>query len=109
MSSLSPRFIPHSSYPHKLAIDGGVTDVSLRGTILGSRSLGNASAGTDNSIFSCASSQGVDYMYVNAPAYHSVHSYKISGSGEFELIQRFDMNNMPSELVPTAGFAVSLL
>ena len=46
-------------------------------------------------------------MYVNAPAYQSIHTYKISGPGEFELIQRFNLGDMAEGVVPTAGFAVS--
>lgn len=48
-----------------------------------------------------------DWMYVNAPAYHSVHLFEISGPGDFQLRQRFGLANMPEGLVKTAGFAVS--
>ena len=46
-------------------------------------------------------------MYVNAPAYQTVYTYKISVAGYFEQIQAFSLSDMASELVPTAGFAVS--
>jgi hypothetical protein len=45
-------------------------------------------------------------MYVNAAAYHSIHTYSITGPGEFQLIQRFGPNDLGSEVVVTDGFAV---
>ncbi len=75
----------------------------FRGTILSSHSLGTNSSGTDISIFS---GSGNDHAYVNAPAYHSVHTYKISAPGHFELIQRFNYADMPQDIVISAGFAV---
>ncbi|CAD6581369.1 MAG: hypothetical protein TREMPRED_002989 [Tremellales sp. Tagirdzhanova-0007] len=79
-----------------------IDPTSLEGTILSAQSLGNNSAGTDNSIFGY---YGVDWMYVNAPAYQTVYTYKISVAGYFEQIQAFSLSDMASELVPTAGFA----
>lgn len=76
----------------------------LRGTILASHSLGTNSSGSDVSIFS---GSRTDWMFINAPAYHSVHVYKISGPGHFDLIQRYDLDDMPEGIVATAGFAVS--
>jgi len=83
-----------------------LTSGLCRGNILSSHSLGNTSLATDVSIFTSEASK-VDWMYVNAPAYHSVHAYKITAPGNFELFQRYGLGDMPSELFSTPGFAVS--
>jgi hypothetical protein len=46
-------------------------------------------------------------MYINAPAYHSVHAFKISGPGQFDLFQRFNLKDMSTAVKATPGFAVS--
>jgi hypothetical protein len=46
-------------------------------------------------------------MYINAPGYHSVHAFKISGPGKFDLFQRLSLTDMSSAVKATAGFAVS--
>ncbi|KAK4687146.1 hypothetical protein P7C73_g2975, partial [Tremellales sp. Uapishka_1] len=72
------------------------------GTILAALSVGTNSTATDISIFSAGDA---DYIYVNAPGYHDLHSYKITAPGKFSLIQRFHVSDMPSNLVETDGFA----
>ena len=45
-------------------------------------------------------------MYVNAPGYHAVHLYEISGPGHFALKQRYGFNEMPMGTIKTGGFSV---
>ena len=50
---------------------------------------------------------GVDWMYLDVSGYNSVYTYKISGPGEFEAIQRFKVDGAIEGLVPTGVIAVS--
>lgn len=77
-----------------------------RGDVLTHHGLGVNSSGTDISLFS---GKDYDWIYVNAPAYQSIHTFKISGQGNFELIQRYTVEDMSADLVPTKGFSVSCL
>lgn len=61
------------------------------GTIITHHGLGVNASGTDASIFS---SDSVDWMYVNAAAYGSVHAFAITGRGDFSLYQRFSLEDM---------------
>jgi hypothetical protein len=58
---------------------------TLHGSILSQHSLGVNASGTDVSIFSAPVGE---WMYVNAPAYKSIHVFKISGPGQFKLSQQ---------------------
>jgi hypothetical protein len=75
-----------------------------RGQIVTHHALGVNASGTDVSIFGGAQ---VDWMYVDAPAYHSVHVFEITGPGELALKQRYHVADMPRGTVTTAGFSVS--
>jgi hypothetical protein len=76
------------------------------GTILTHHGLGVNATGTDLSI---ASLPDADYMYVMANAYKSVHTFKISGPGKFELTQRSFFADVEVEgLVETTGYSVSV-
>ena len=86
-----------------------ITEVSLdaqdfNGTVITHHGLGVNASGTDNSIFSGAQ---YDYMYVNAPAYNSVHTFEIQGPGQFSLVQRYGVSDMSGDVVPSGGFVVS--
>ena len=75
-----------------------------RGRVVTHHGLGVNASGTDVSIFGGAN---VDWMFVDAPAYHSVHVFEISGPGNFALKQRYGGADLPQDIVETAGFSVS--
>ena len=78
--------------------------LSGRGRVVTHHSLGVNASGTDVSIFGGAK---VDWMFVDAPAYHAVHLFEISGSGKFALKQRYGGTDLPQGTIETAGFSVS--
>lgn len=71
--------------------------------MINSHSVGVNASGTDLSIFARGKT---DWVYVNAPAYQSVHAFEISGPGKFKLIQRYDLCGVDG-INLTKGFAVS--
>lgn len=75
-----------------------------RGRVVTHHGLGVNASGTDVSIFGGAN---VDWMFVDAPAYRSVHLFEISGPGKFARKQRYGGEDLPQGTIETAGFSVS--